>query len=102
MKTLRDTGYRPTGINFRGYNRVKKHQYEIVQEEATLIKRAFEPGVANLPYTGIARRLRKEFGWKDAHYDTLISIYNRPEYAGYQYDSKMELIESVCFKFFNK
>ena len=98
LRQLRDDGKRPSGSNFRGYRRIGKHKYEIVPEEAALVREAFELGIANCSYMSICRTLTAKYGIKDLLYDTLMLIYKRPEYAGYQYNSKGELIESQCFK----
>lgn len=97
LKKLKDDGYRPSGSRMRGYRRVGKHQYEIVPEEANFIREAFEMGIANCSYISICRELSKKYGFRDLYYDTLIPIYQRPEYAGYCYNSEGELIESKCF-----
>ena len=78
LKRLKDDGYRPSGSKLRGYKHVGKHKYEIVPEEAALIKEAFELGIANLSYMQICRLLSKKYNFKDLHYDTLVTIYNRP------------------------
>ena len=97
LKKLKDDGYRPSGANMRGYRRIGKHKYEIVPKEADFIREAFAMGVANFSYMAICRKLSKKYGIHDLHYDTLIPIYQRPEYAGYCYNSEGELIESKCF-----
>lgn len=97
LKKLKDDGYRPSGTNMRGYRRIGKHKYEIVPEEAEFIREAFAMGVANYSYMAICRKLSKKYGISDLHYDTLVPIYQRPEYAGYCYNSEGELIKSKCF-----
>ena len=98
LRKLRDEGKRPSGSNFRGYRRIGKHKYEIVPEEAALVREAFELGIGNCSYMSICRTLTAKYAIKDLFYDTLMLIYKRPEYAGYQYNSNGELIESLCFK----
>ena len=97
LQRLKNEGYRPSGSKLRGYKHVGKHKYEIVPEEAALIKEAFELGIANISYMEICRRLSAKYNFKDLYYDTLKTIYLRPEYAGYAYNSNGELIESKCF-----
>lgn len=98
LKSRRDTGYRPCGNNFRGYRRIGKNQYEIELNGAKFVQKAFEMGIQNYSYMEICRRLSKEFGIPDLYYDTLITVYRRPEYAGYMYNSTGELIISQEFK----
>ena len=98
LKTLRDNGLRPCGNNFRGYRHVGKHKYEIEETGAAFVRKAFDMGVKNYSYMDICRQLGKEFSYRDLHYDTLIPVYRRPEYAGYMYNSSGELIEAQEFK----
>ena len=97
LKKLKDDGFRPSGSKMRGYRRIGKHQYETVPEEAALIREAFEMGIANHSYNSICRKLSLKYGFNDLPHDTLMPIYKRPEYAGYCYNSRGELIESKCF-----
>ncbi len=98
LRKRKDEGYRATGSNLRGYRFVKYQTYELVPEEAAIIRRAYELGLQYLPYQQICRMLSEEFGYAKLSYKFIQDIYRRPEYAGYQYNSTGELIPSICFK----
>ena len=98
LRTLKDSGYRTNGANFYGYRYVKEQTYEMVPEEADLVRIAFELGIQGVPFVQICRLLGKELGKESFSRNTLDCIYRRPEYAGFQYNSQGELIESKCFK----
>lgn len=98
LRKLKDSGYRPTGGNFTGYRNIGKHTFEIVPEEAELVRMAFELGIRGVSYAKICRALNKKAGSLKFTNQFLRSILSRPEYAGYQYNSKRELIPAVSFK----
>lgn len=98
LRKRKDEGYRATGSNFRGYRHIGHQTYEIVPEEAKIVKRAYELGLQYLPYQRICRMISKEFGYQALTYGFIHNIYKRPEYAGFQYNSGGELIPSMCFK----
>ncbi len=98
LKKLRDGGYRPTGGSFLGFRDCGRHIYQIVPEEAELVRTAFELGVRGLPYARISREMNRRSGSRRFSYDFLMAIYRRPEYAGYQFDSEGHLIVSKAFE----
>ena len=98
LKKLRDSGYRPTGGSLTGYRFVGKHTFEIVPEEAELVRTAFEMGIRGVSYARICRTLNKKAGYIKFNHTFLKQLFSRPEYAGYQYNTKGELIPSNSFK----
>jgi DNA invertase Pin-like site-specific DNA recombinase len=98
LRKLKDEGYRATGSNFTGYRNIGYQTYEIVPEEAKIVKKAYQLGIDYVSYQGICRILCREFGLSSLSYSFLKGVYKRPEYAGYQYNSKGKLIPSQCFK----
>lgn len=97
LKNLRDSGYRTCGGDMYGYKHVKNKQYEIEPQGAIIVRKAFEMTEKYVAYNEICRTLASIQGKDHFSVQTLKNILSRPEYAGYQYNSENELIESKCF-----
>lgn len=93
LQALRDTGYRVTGSDFYGYKYIANQKVEIDEIEKIIVQKAFELFVSGESYTQVCIKINAEFG-TIIKYQGLIKILKRPEYAGYCYNSKNELIES--------
>lgn len=98
LKILRDTGYRVCGGSFYGYRQIKSQHYEIEPVGAEAVRKAFEMAENFVPYNRICRTMAEMLGRPHFSKLSLRDILQRPEYAGYQYNSEKELIESQCFK----
>lgn len=98
IRKIRDDGYRIGSADFIGYRWVSRYTFEIVPEEAEQVRAIFEMKIRGVPYTEICRILNQKVGKLKYFYRLLRRILTRPEYAGYQYNSKGELIPSITFK----
>lgn len=96
LQVLKDSGYRTTGADFRGYRHAGKQQVVIVEEEANLVKEAFAMCLNGTSYNNICIEINAKYNLT-IKYAELLKILSRPEYAGYQYNSKKELIPSKVF-----
>ena len=96
LDKLRDSGIMPTGITAFGliYNTVDK-TYRCDQEKAEIIQFIFREVIAMRPYCSIIREVNTR--WAE-HFNgcfwekTFREILRKPIYAGYQYNSKGDLI----------
>ena len=99
FRKLRDNGIMPTGITAfaLNYDRVSKH-YTVDKEKSVVIKFIFDRIKARQPYSNIVKSINER--WK--HYfngcfwnKTLYEIARKPIYAGYQFDSRGQLIPNL-------
>ena len=72
-------------------------KFEIIPEEAEAVRKAFELGIKQVPYLRICRVIGGMLGKDVFHRATLNNMLRRPEYAGFQYNSAGELMESKSF-----
>lgn len=97
LRTLRDSGYKVSGGRIYGYRYIFNKKFEIIPEEAEAVRKAFELGIKQVPYLRICRVIGEMLGKDVFHRATLNNMLRRPEYAGFQYNSSGELIESKSF-----
>lgn len=93
---LKNSGYRASGTNFRGYNYSGRQTVAIVEREAECVKEIFRLANNGTPYTRICKIINDKFSL-DLKYREVIKVLSRPEYAGYQYNTERELIASNVF-----
>ncbi len=108
INALKDDGIRPYGADFYGYKRIGKHKFEIIEDEAEQIRKAYEWCEEGIPYTEIIKRMNEmrekcdvRFEIKKDNYigkprissPTLMRILKRPEYTGLTYNSQGGKVE---------
>lgn len=99
LKKLKDEGFFNSGGDRLGYKFLRKHRYEIVPEEAELIRFAFRGIVAGMPYTRIVKQINERFRRQKVFTTSqLKDLTNRLYLTGFQENSKGEIIECQCTK----
>lgn len=99
-KKMKNDGFAPNGKTMLGYKNCGYQRYEVIEEEANIVRRVFELAAEGLTFSQISKMMKSSFDLINRKAYTngmIIKLLRRAEYCGLCYDLEENLIESKIF-----